>query len=102
MRVQAQLATAQGDTEKALAILAPVSAEALRSADAEPIAVEIERAHALRMAGRVIEAAEAARRALAVLQAQPPSYPMPHYLAAAWEALAAAELASGHRDDARM
>ncbi|MFO1302938.1 MAG: protein kinase [Burkholderiales bacterium] len=100
-RVQAQLARAEGDPRKALDILAKVPADALAWPDAEPIAIEIERSHALRMAGRTDEAADSARRALASLQSLPAPYSIPHGEAAAWEALGAAELALGRRDEAR-
>jgi len=100
-RVEAQLARAEGDPEKALTILAAVPPDALQWPDVEPIAIEIERALALRLVGRKDEAAAAARRALASLQALPATHPMPSKEAAAWEALAEAELALGRRDEAR-
>lgn len=89
-RVQAQLARAEGDPRKALDILAAVAADALQWADAEPIAIEIERSHALRQAGRKEEAAQAAQRALAQLKSLPAPYTMPYREAAASEALRAA------------
>jgi len=100
-RVQARLARAEGHPVKALEFLAAVPPDALRWADAEPIAIEIERSHALRQAGRNDEAVQAARRALASLQSLPAPYSMPNREAAAWEALGAAVLALGHRDEAR-
>ena len=98
--MQAQLARADGDPAKALEILAGVPPDALRWADAEPIAIEIERSHALREAGRRDEAVQAARRALASLQSLPAPYSMPYREAAAWEALGAAESALAHREAA--
>jgi len=99
LRVQAQLARAEGDPATSLAILAVVVDDALRWPDVEPIAIEIERSHALREAQRNDEAARAARQALAAVQALAPSS-LPHREAAAWEALAAAELALGLGNDA--
>jgi serine/threonine-protein kinase len=100
-RVQAQWARAAGDPARALAILAAVPADALQWHDAEPISLETERAQALRLAGRNDEAAAAARRALAALHVLPATHPMPSKEAAAWDALAAAELSLGHQDEAR-
>jgi tetratricopeptide (TPR) repeat protein len=99
--VQAQWARAAGDPARALAILAAVPADALQWHDAEPISLETERAQALRLTGRNDEAAAAARRALAALHALPATHPMPSKEAAAWDALAAAELSLGHQDEAR-
>ncbi|MEO8134130.1 MAG: tetratricopeptide repeat protein, partial [Betaproteobacteria bacterium] len=101
-RVQAQLERANGDPQKALEVLAAVPADALGAGDVETIAIEIERADALRLAGRSDEATAAARRALASLQALSKPYSLPHREAAAWEALGAAQVALGHRDDARI
>ena len=101
LRVQAQLARAEGDPSKSLAILAVVPDEALHWADLEAISVAIERARALRAAGRAAEAVDIAQRALAALQALPQSHPLPHHEASAWEAIAEAQLAAGRRDDAR-
>jgi len=99
--VRAQLERAEGHPDAALATLAAVPADALRWADAEPIAIEIERAHALRDAGRHCEAATAAHRALDVLQAQPPTHRLPHLEAAAWQAAGEAAAAQGDGDSAR-
>ena len=101
-RVQARLARALGDPAAALAALASVPADALAWPDAEPIAIEIERSHALRMAGRTEESADSARRALASLQSIPAPYAMPHTEAAAWDAMAAADLARGRRGEAQV
>jgi tetratricopeptide (TPR) repeat protein len=101
LRVQAQLARAEGDPSKSLAILAVVPDEALHWADLEAISVAIERARALGAAGRAAEAVDIAQRALAALQALPRSHPLPHHEASAWEAIAEAQLAAGRRDDAR-
>ena len=100
-RVQARLARAEGHPDKALEILTAVPADALRWADVEPIAIEIERSHALREAGRHDEAAQAAQRALAALHALPAPFTMPYREAEALEALGAVELALGQREDAR-
>jgi ATP/maltotriose-dependent transcriptional regulator MalT len=100
-RVDAQLARAAGDPERALAGLAAVPPDALQWSDVEPISIEIERSHALRLLGRTNEAAAAARRAIGALQVLPATHPMPGKEAAAEEALAAAELTLGHRDEAR-
>ncbi len=66
-RVQARLARADGDPVRALEFLAAVPPDALRWADAEPVAIEIERSHALRQAGRKDEAVLAAQRARGIL-----------------------------------
>ena len=100
-RASAELALAEGHPDKALDILAAMPADALQWADAEPIAIEVERSRALRAAGRNDDASQAARRALAVLQALPAPITLPSREAAAWEALGAAQLALGHRDDAQ-
>lgn len=99
-RVQAQLARADGDPRKAIDLLSAVPPAVPGSTGEEPIAIEIERSHALREAGRKEEAEQAARRALAALQAITPPYSLPHREAAAWETLGAAQAALGHREDA--
>lgn len=100
-RVQAQFARLTGNPDAALAILAAVPADALQGADVEPIAIEVERSHILRAAGRHDEARLAAGRAHTALQALPADHPLPSLEAATAEALAAAEAALGHRDEAR-
>ena len=101
LRVQAELEVAEGRPAVALATLAAVPADALQWADAEPIAAEVVRAQALRLAGRGVEAAAAARRALDTLRALPPAHPLPHLEAAAWRAAGEAAAVQGDGDGAR-
>ena len=101
LRVQAQLECAEGRPDAALATLAVVPADALEWADGEPVAVEIERARARCALGQPAEAAAAAHRALAALQALPATHPLPHLEAAAWQAAGEAAAAQGNRDEAR-
>ncbi len=100
-RVEARLARAEGDAQAALATLDKAPQDVLARSDLEAVAIEIERSHALRLAQRNEDAAQAATRALAALASIPPPSTLPQREAAAWEALGAAEVALGHRDGAR-
>ena len=101
LRVQARLARAEGHPDQALATLAAVPTDTLATRDGEAIAIEIERAHALRLTGRSEDAAAAAHRALLRLQSVPAPYSLPALEAAAWVAAGETALAQGQRGAAR-
>ncbi len=101
LRMQARLERAEGRPDQALATLAAVPAGMLATRDAEAIAIEIERAHALLATGRGEDAAAAANQALRALQSVPAPYSLPALEAAAWQAAGEAALTQGQHGPAR-